>query len=59
MNFKHFVSERKYDEELGRVARFSCDLEALKRSIAAFGHGECHKNPSICHKNPSFYPKTH
>ncbi|XP_065510452.1 spermatogenesis-associated serine-rich protein 2 isoform X2 [Caloenas nicobarica] len=39
-DIKHFVSERKYDEELGRVARFSCDLEALKRSIAAFGHGD-------------------
>ncbi|KAK2510476.1 Spats2 [Columba guinea] len=38
-DIKHFVSERKYDEELGRAARFSCDLEALKRSIAAFGHG--------------------
>ncbi|XP_064899448.1 spermatogenesis-associated serine-rich protein 2 isoform X3 [Columba livia] len=37
-DIKHFVSERKYDEELGRAARFSCDLEALKRSIAAFGH---------------------
>ncbi|XP_064899447.1 spermatogenesis-associated serine-rich protein 2 isoform X2 [Columba livia] len=39
-DIKHFVSERKYDEELGRAARFSCDLEALKRSIAAFGHGD-------------------
>ncbi|KAM4644040.1 spermatogenesis-associated serine-rich protein 2 isoform 2-T2 [Amazona ochrocephala] len=36
-DIKHFVSERKYDEDLGRVARFSCDLDALKRSIAAFG----------------------
>ncbi|NXK00841.1 SPAS2 protein, partial [Corythaixoides concolor] len=37
-DIKHFVSERKYDEDLGRVARFSCDLEALKKSIASFGH---------------------
>ncbi|OXB69917.1 UNVERIFIED_CONTAM: hypothetical protein H355_009896 [Colinus virginianus] len=36
-DIKHFVSERKYDEELGRVARFTCDLDALKKSIAAFG----------------------
>ncbi|NWX21224.1 SPAS2 protein, partial [Aegotheles bennettii] len=36
-DIKHFVSERKYDEDLGRVAKFSCDLEALKKSIAAFG----------------------
>ncbi|XP_065510454.1 spermatogenesis-associated serine-rich protein 2 isoform X4 [Caloenas nicobarica] len=43
-DIKHFVSERKYDEELGRVARFSCDLEALKRSIAAFGHVSHPKN---------------
>ncbi|NXW88485.1 SPAS2 protein, partial [Alopecoenas beccarii] len=43
-DIKHFVSERKYDEELGRAARFSCDLEALKRSIAAFGHVSHPKN---------------
>ncbi|KFZ53526.1 Spermatogenesis-associated serine-rich protein 2, partial [Antrostomus carolinensis] len=36
-DIKHFVSERKYDEDLGRVARFTCDLEALKKSIASFG----------------------
>ncbi|NXN31627.1 SPAS2 protein, partial [Nycticryphes semicollaris] len=40
----HFVSERKYDEDLGRVARFSCDLEALKRSIASFGQVSHPKN---------------
>ncbi|KFU87760.1 Spermatogenesis-associated serine-rich protein 2, partial [Chaetura pelagica] len=43
-DIKHFVSERKYDEELGRVARFSCDLDALKRSIAAFGQVSHPKN---------------
>ncbi|XP_037226634.1 spermatogenesis-associated serine-rich protein 2 isoform X2 [Falco rusticolus] len=36
-DIKHFVSERKYDEDLGRVARFTCDLDALKKSIASFG----------------------
>lgn len=34
------MSERKYDEELGRVARFTCDLDVLKKSIASFGQGE-------------------
>ncbi|NXK16333.1 SPAS2 protein, partial [Arenaria interpres] len=43
-DIKHFVSERKYDEDLGRVARFSCDLEALKRSIASFGQVSHPKN---------------
>ncbi|KAM9214493.1 spermatogenesis-associated serine-rich protein 2 [Leptosomus discolor] len=43
-DIKHFVSERKYDEDLGRVARFTCDLEALKKSIAAFGHVSHPKN---------------
>ncbi|KAM6294492.1 spermatogenesis-associated serine-rich protein 2 [Aegotheles albertisi] len=43
-DIKHFVSERKYDEDLGRVAKFSCDLEALKKSIAAFGQVSHPKN---------------
>ncbi|NWI55024.1 SPS2L protein, partial [Calyptomena viridis] len=34
---KHFVSERKYDEELGRSARFSCDTEQLKTQIQLCG----------------------
>ncbi|XP_032091791.1 SPATS2-like protein [Thamnophis elegans] len=34
---KHFVSERKYDEELGRAARFSCDTEQLKMQILQCG----------------------
>ncbi|XP_070588186.1 SPATS2-like protein isoform X2 [Erythrolamprus reginae] len=34
---KHFVSERKYDEELGRAARFSCDIEPLKMQILQCG----------------------
>ncbi|NXW57775.1 SPAS2 protein, partial [Eurystomus gularis] len=43
-DIKHFVSERKYDEDLGRVARFTCDLEALKKSIATFGQVSHPKN---------------
>ncbi|NXS64167.1 SPAS2 protein, partial [Brachypteracias leptosomus] len=43
-DIKHFVSERKYDEDLGRVARFSCDLEGLKKSIVAFGQVSHPKN---------------
>ncbi|XP_024419487.2 SPATS2-like protein isoform X3 [Desmodus rotundus] len=34
---KHFVSERKYDEELGKAARFSCDIEQLKSQILLCG----------------------
>nr|KAF6353997.1 spermatogenesis associated serine rich 2 like [Pipistrellus kuhlii] len=34
---KHFVSERKYDEELGKAARFSCDIEQLKDQIMLCG----------------------
>ncbi|XP_060050169.1 SPATS2-like protein isoform X3 [Erinaceus europaeus] len=34
---KHFVSERKYDEELGKAARFSCDIEQLKAQIMLCG----------------------
>ncbi|KAM6039090.1 spermatogenesis-associated serine-rich protein 2 isoform 2-T3 [Chlamydotis macqueenii] len=43
-DIKHFVSERKYDEDLGRVARFTCDLDTLKRSIASFGQVSHPKN---------------
>ena len=32
-DIKHFVSERKYDEDLGRVAQFTCDVETLKKNI--------------------------
>ncbi|EGW15086.1 Potassium voltage-gated channel subfamily H member 3 [Cricetulus griseus] len=41
---KHFVSERKYDEDLGRVARFTCDVETLKQSIDSFGQVSHPKN---------------
>ncbi|NWX93726.1 SPAS2 protein, partial [Nothoprocta ornata] len=43
-DIKHFVSERKYDEELGRVARFTCDLDALRKTIASFGQVSHPKN---------------
>ncbi|XP_053156204.1 spermatogenesis-associated serine-rich protein 2 isoform X2 [Hemicordylus capensis] len=43
-DIKHFVSERKYDEDLGRVARFTCDLDVLKRSIESFGQVSHPKN---------------
>lgn len=38
---QHFVSERKYDEELGKAARFSCDTEQLKAQILTCGESEC------------------
>ncbi|XP_020650956.3 SPATS2-like protein isoform X2 [Pogona vitticeps] len=41
---KHFVSERKYDEELGRSARFSCDIEHLKSQILQCGEISHPKN---------------
>ncbi|XP_068181479.1 spermatogenesis-associated serine-rich protein 2 isoform X2 [Antennarius striatus] len=34
---KHFVSERKYDEDLGKAVRFTFDLEPLKTNITGFG----------------------
>ncbi|XP_051016283.1 LOW QUALITY PROTEIN: spermatogenesis-associated serine-rich protein 2 [Acomys russatus] len=43
-DIKHFVSERKYDEDLGRVARFTCDVEMLKQSIDSFGQVSHPKN---------------
>eukprot|EP00064_Thunnus_orientalis_P022105 superscaffoldBa00007169_g22289 len=36
-DIKHFVSERKYDEDLGKAVRFTFDLEPLKTSISGFG----------------------
>ncbi|XP_054645375.1 spermatogenesis-associated serine-rich protein 2 isoform X2 [Dunckerocampus dactyliophorus] len=36
-DIKHFVSERKYDEDLGKAVRFTFDLEPLKTSISRFG----------------------
>lgn len=33
------MSERKYDEDLGKALRFTFDLEPLKTSIIGFGSG--------------------
>ncbi|KGL79502.1 SPATS2-like, partial [Tinamus guttatus] len=41
---KHFVSERKYDEELGRSARFSYDTEQLMNQIQLCGEISRPKN---------------
>ncbi|XP_015279816.1 PREDICTED: SPATS2-like protein [Gekko japonicus] len=41
---KHFVSERKYDEELGRSARFCYDIEQLKTQIQQCGEISHPKN---------------
>ncbi|XP_069761726.1 spermatogenesis-associated serine-rich protein 2-like isoform X2 [Narcine bancroftii] len=43
-DIKHFVSERKYDEDLSRCAQFTCDVEELKASIQAFGQVSHPKN---------------
>uniref|UniRef100_F6ZQW9 Spermatogenesis associated, serine rich 2 n=1 Tax=Xenopus tropicalis TaxID=8364 RepID=F6ZQW9_XENTR len=43
-DIKHFVSERKYDEELGRAARFTADLDSLKKSVESFGQVSHPKN---------------
>ncbi|XP_021105431.1 SPATS2-like protein isoform X2 [Heterocephalus glaber] len=47
---KHFVSERKYDEELGKAARFSCDIEQLKAQITLCGE--------ITHPKASYSSRT-
>ncbi|XP_022526715.2 spermatogenesis-associated serine-rich protein 2 isoform X1 [Astyanax mexicanus] len=36
-DIKHFVSERKYDEDLGKAVKFTHELDPLKASIMAFG----------------------
>lgn len=36
-DIKHFVSERKYDEDLGKAVKFTHELDPLKASINAFG----------------------
>ena len=43
-DIKNFVSERKYDEDLGRVAQFTCDIETLKKNIDSFGQVSHPKN---------------
>lgn len=36
-DIKHFVSERKYDEDLGKAVKFTYELEPAKKSIMTFG----------------------
>ncbi|XP_076132285.1 spermatogenesis-associated serine-rich protein 2 [Alosa pseudoharengus] len=36
-DIKHFVSERKYDEDLGKAVKFTYELEPLKANITSFG----------------------
>ncbi|XP_041097848.1 spermatogenesis-associated serine-rich protein 2 isoform X2 [Polyodon spathula] len=36
-DIKHFVSERKYDEDLGKALKFTYELEPAKKSIMTFG----------------------
>ncbi|KAF7695470.1 spermatogenesis-associated serine-rich protein 2 isoform X2 [Silurus meridionalis] len=36
-DIKHFVSERKYDEDLGKAVKFTYELEPLKASVMTFG----------------------
>ncbi|KAM6977231.1 spermatogenesis-associated serine-rich protein 2 [Aplochiton taeniatus] len=36
-DIKHFVSERKYDEDLGKAVKFTFELEPLKMSVLGFG----------------------
>uniref|UniRef100_A0A8C7FV62 Spermatogenesis-associated serine-rich protein 2-like n=1 Tax=Oncorhynchus kisutch TaxID=8019 RepID=A0A8C7FV62_ONCKI len=38
-DIKHFVSERKYDEDLGKAVKFTFELEPLKTSVTGFGSG--------------------
>lgn len=50
---QHFVSERKYDEELGKAARFSCDIEQLKAQIMLCGESElCALAQRPCSREP-------
>uniref|UniRef100_A0A8C4X2G0 Uncharacterized protein n=1 Tax=Eptatretus burgeri TaxID=7764 RepID=A0A8C4X2G0_EPTBU len=44
VHIKHFVSERKYDEELSKMVRFVCDVECLKQALEEFGEVTHPKN---------------
>ncbi|XP_075464814.1 SPATS2-like protein [Ascaphus truei] len=44
VQIKHFVGERKHDEELSKSARISCDTEQLKRQILVCGEISHPKN---------------
>ena len=43
-NIKRFVSEQKYDDDLGKVAQFICGMETLIKSIDSFGQVSHMKN---------------
>lgn len=43
------MSERKYDEDLGKAVKFTFDLEPLKTSILGFGSGK--PSPPITEHN--------
>lgn len=46
-NIKHFVSEQKYDDDLGKIAWFICGVETLKKSIDSFGQVSHMKNSNL------------
>ena len=35
---KHFVSERKLEEDLGKSVRFICDKDAMMNLVTSFGN---------------------
>lgn len=43
-NIKGFVSEQKYDDDLGKIVWFICGMETLKKSIDSFGQVSHMKN---------------
>uniref|UniRef100_A0A2K5KN00 Spermatosis associated serine rich 2 like n=2 Tax=Cercocebus atys TaxID=9531 RepID=A0A2K5KN00_CERAT len=50
---KHFKKKRKYDEELGKAARFSCDIEQLKAQIML-----CGERKKITHPKKNYSSRT-
>lgn len=46
-NIKYFVSEQKYDDDLGKIAWFNCGVETLKKSIDSFGQVSHMKNSDL------------
>lgn len=44
------MSERKYDEDLGKAVKFTHDLESLRKSIMSFGQGVLFsEDRPVCH----------
>ncbi|KAJ3586046.1 hypothetical protein NHX12_012447 [Muraenolepis orangiensis] len=56
-DIKHFVSERKYDEDLGKALKFTFELEPLKTSITEFG-SVYHPRTSYSNRSPPAQPPT-